>query len=93
MSAAHPIVRATSTVVYRTPGGRRYFTKGAAYHRAAWERIAKKHPCDCSPGEINHAGGVDDTGGVCRRHAEREHFGKVAARLARLLARADRRTL
>lgn len=87
-------VRTERTVIYKTPKGRRYLTKAAAYRRAAWERITAKYKCACVPDEIGDGGVVHGgTGTVCERHADREHFEKVAMRLARLMARADRRHL
>lgn len=85
------IVRAEQAMVYRTPGGRRFLTKRAAYEGTAWERIRAKYQCDCCPDEIGPGGRAHPgTGNTCERHADIDRFRKVAQRLGRFYARADR---
>jgi hypothetical protein len=64
--------------VYRA-GGRRFFSKKAAFHAAARAIIKKR--CDCEMGD-------SITPGITCRYHEPEHYPVVAARLARFVARA-----
>jgi hypothetical protein len=61
-------------------GGRRFFTKKAAFNAEAWAMISKKHPCDCTPSEPE----TGAAGEACWRHGD-EKAKRVAERLSRKL--------
>lgn len=66
-------------------GGRRYFTKRAAYVAAARECVRKV--CECEPAEWD----TGYPGMTCGYHTADEDYGeRVVERLARLLQRWDK---
>lgn len=80
-----PIVGCETATVYRG-GGRRYFTKRAAYVAEARAKINSR--CDCEPQEWNDY----QTGYMavpCKYHEDTDKYEKLKARLARWYAHLD----
>lgn len=75
-----PLVTSKTEIVYISEGGRRMFTRNAAYARTAIERIIKRRPC---PGHGEH--------GRCRSACgyDQNQFDRLVSRYARALRRAD----
>jgi len=78
-----PYVTKRTEEVFVAPDGHRYFTKGAAYRRAARLAIISKYgQCDCSSDTY------DEPGWTCYLHSGDKY--ELEQRLIRLMQRADR---
>ncbi len=70
-------------------GGRRFFSRAAAYRAEAKARMFQQRPCDCDP---DQPGFRDADGHICELHGmDTVRFAKLRDRYARLLAWRDRR--
>ena len=87
---AQMVIVETATV-YRA-GGRRWFTKRAAYRALAKEAVNKR--CECEPDARWGNGSLDVTPGVtCQYHQNYERFAKLVRRYAALLYHAEQNTV
>lgn len=69
-------------------GGRRFFSRAAAYRAEAKARMFQQRPCDCDPGTPGHYGA---DGNTCELHSmDTVRFAKLRDRYARLLAWGDK---
>jgi len=77
MTRRAAVTREPATV-FKVDGGRRYFTKKAAFNAAA--RIAINKRCECERGDGNRYSGF-----TCSYHENPERYMKIVRRLARLI--------
>ncbi len=81
-------IEAVSARVFKG-GGRRFFSRAAAYRAEAKARMFAQRPCDCDPGSPEHYGA---DGNACELHdMDTVRFARLRDRYARMLAWKDRR--
>jgi predicted Fe-S protein YdhL (DUF1289 family) len=83
-----PLVTTQVSTAYLSEGGRRFFTRSAAYARTAIERIRAKRPC-IGACEIDRLHG--SMTGPCRGACEypQHVFDRLVSRYAKALRKAD----
>ena len=79
---ARMIVETQIATVFKG-GGRRFFTKRAAYRAAAKAKIRER--CDCYPADPR----TGDSGETCKYHEDLNRWDEIVGRLARLYQNFD----
>lgn len=86
------IVETVEAIVFKA-GGRRYFTKNAAYLAAARNKIKTK--CECYDGSNGYDGGnyYEEPPETCKYHEDTNRYEEIKRRLAYIYKQADFKSL